>query len=302
VPDADAIEASARAWTAQRGLVPVPQLPRRFDPVNVGLLTSLCYAGATAERRELIAQLLAWIFVHDDVYDDATHDPERLHAVLAGYADTLRGAREPFEDASPSTRALVELRDRIAAVADPMWLDWFCESMRGFWLDGIVVETRIRAADTTPDVPTYLRMRMHSIGVLPFLDLVELAHGFAIPRVVAADPSMMRLRMRTARVIAYANDVFSYEKERRAGDPNNLVHLLMHHDGLSLPGAVDRVISLHDREVALFESEAASIPFASLPHVDQFIEGHRAWMRGALDWQRLSRRYSTGRELLDARQ
>ncbi len=300
VPTAAALEADARAWAVRFGLVQVAELPRRFDPVNVGLLTALSYPGAPAKRQHLIAELLAWIFIQDDVYDDAvaSHDPELLHTVLSEYVAVLRGA-EPGPRAGAASVALASLRDRINAVADPAWMDWFCESMRGFWLEGIVAETRIRSLDITPDVTTYLRMRVHSIGVLPFLDLVELAHGFALPRVVCGDPTMMKLRLRTARIIAYANDVFSYEKERRAGDPNNLVHVLRHHDGYSIAGAVDRVVRLHDRELELFRREAASTPFAGIPHVGDFLEGHRAWMRGALDWQRMSRRYTTGRELLD---
>ena len=299
VPHARDVEASARAWVVAQGLLAPAQLAARFDPVNVGLLTALCYPGASRERQELIAQLLAWIFIQDDVFDDAVaaHDPVRVRAVLEGYALTLRTGET---QESAASRALAELRTRIVAIADPVWFDWFCESMRGFWIDGIVEETRIRSEERTPARTDYVRMRTQSIGVLPFLDLVELSLDFAIPRVVCADPALMSMRVRTARIIAYANDVFSYEKERRAGDPNNLVHVLMHHDHATFPDAVDRVVRLHDREVALFEHEARTLPFiGTIPHVDAFIEGHRAWMRGALDWQLASRRYVSGRKLID---
>lgn len=301
VPRALAVERAARAWVVEQGLLREDQLERRFDPVNVGLLTALSYPRAAGERQELIAQLLAWIFIQDDVFDEAVagHDPARLRVVLDGYAAVLRGAPLPA-GASTSTVALASLRERIAALADPMWMDWFCESMRGFWIDGIVEETRIRSLGITPDRRTYTRMRVQSIGVLPFIDLVELANGYTLPRVVCADPSVMRLRLRTAEIISWANDVFSYEKERRAGDPNNLVHVLMHHEKLSLADAVDRVVRIHDREVLAFEREVRLLPYlGAIPQLDDFVQGHRDWMRGALDWQRLSRRYTSGRDLLD---
>jgi hypothetical protein len=304
-PTALHVERAARDWVLAEGLLAKEQLARRFDPVNVGLLTALCYPRAPLERQELIAQLLAWIFIQDDVFDEAVaqHDPERLRLLLEGYAAILRGdafSRMVESAASPARAALASLRERIVAIADPTWMDWFCESMRGFWIDGIVEETRIRSLGITPDRATYTRMRVQSIGVMPFIDLVELAEGFAIPRVVCADPSVMRLRVRTAEIISWANDVFSYEKERRAGDPNNLVHVLMEHQGLSLADAVDRVVRIHDREVLAFERDVQALPYlGAVPHLDQLIQGHRDWMRGALDWQLLSRRYSTGRELLD---
>lgn len=304
VPTALAVERAARAWVVEQGILAEDQLTRRFDPVNVGLLTALSYPRAAQERQELIAQLLAWIFIQDDVFDEAVaqHDPTRLRGVLERYAATLRGA--PLDkDAGPSLVALASLRERIVEIADPVWMDWFCESMRGFWIDGILEETRLRSLGTTPDRRSYTRMRVQSIGVLPFIDLVELAEGFAVPRVVCADPAVMRLRLRTAEIISWANDVFSYEKERRAGDPNNLVHVLMQHEGLSLADAVDRVVRIHDREVLAFERDVERLPYiGAVPHLDELIQGHRDWMRGALDWQRLSRRYSSGRDLLDSAQ
>lgn len=300
-PRAAAIEASTARWVVERGLVSEDELARRFTPVNVGLLTCMAFPHATFERQELLSHLLGWIFLKDDLLDEAieAHDPDRLEALFDGYLRVLQGQPAPVR-ASASVRALEELSDRIARLADFDWFDWFCDSMRDFWMEGLVGEARLKHLDGVADAETYMRMRTYSIGVLPFLDLVELSQEFALPRIVVAQPHLQQLRWLAARIIAYANDVFSFEKERRAGDPNNYVWVLMQHEGLDVAEAVDRTIRVHDRELQAFERLARAAPDVGPldEQVRRYIDGHREWMRGALDWQLVSRRYAPGRALL----
>src|SRR5207244_3467918 len=86
------------------------------------------------------------------------------------------------------------------------------------------------------------------------------------------------------------NDIFSYEKEARAGDPLNLVHLLMHHHGCTLDDAVARAAAVHNDVVTHFDDVAAAVERRS-PALRVYVEGHRRWMRGAFDWQMQAHRY-----------
>lgn len=58
------------------------------------------------------------------------------------------------------------------------------------------------------------------------------------------DPDLRRLMSMSSNIIAWANDVFSYRKERRVDDPHNLVLLLIRHAGLSEGSAELQVMSL----------------------------------------------------------
>ncbi len=302
-PLAAHLEEMAKEWVLAHELVREDQLKKRFSPINVGLLTALSYPHAAQDKLVLFAQLLAWIFIQDDEVDNATgHDPVALAAFYGRHLEVLAG--DDVKDDEPAVhRALADLRARFAESADADWLEWFLLSMRGFWIEGVVEETRIRALGIIPDKRAYVSVREHSIGILPFLDFIEHARGVFLPRVIAADPSLIMLRRRTARIVTYANDVFSYEKERKNDDPNNLVYLLMHHEGLSLTEAVDRVVAIHDDEVRRYQRDVANLSPAlfEIPGVKEVIDGQRHWMRGALDWQKRSLRYAAGRTMLDSK-
>jgi hypothetical protein len=134
------------------------------------------------------------------------------------------------------------------------------------------------------------------------LALVELDGDHELDAELRTNALVQRTTWLTSRIIAYVNDVFSYEKERRAGDPNNFVHTLRLHHGLDLSDAVARTIQAHDRELAQLLALERALHRTS-PEIAERIEpllaGCRAWMVGALQWQRIATRYATGRALLD---
>lgn len=298
---AERVEATTRAWVLDRGLVSAPLAETKFDPVNVGLLTCLCFKEAPLERLELLSQLLAWIFLKDDQFDEgpAGESVDRLSHVLREFDLVLRGHPAPRDTAT--LRTLEELSDRLRAEAvGGEWFRWFAQSMADFWFRGLLGEAKLKAQAGPPSVDAYLRMRVHSIGVLPFLDLVELGEGFALPRAIAAQPEIVELRLLASKIIALANDVFSYEKERRVNDPNNYVHLLCVHAHRTVAEAVDLTVREHDRLLGRFLALCSEVPsYGELDaDVAHYVEGMRAWMRGALDWQMASMRYAEGRTLL----
>lgn len=177
-------------------------------------------------------------------------------------------------------------------------MDRFRESLRGFWLDGVVVETAYRQRGVVPTRAEYLAQRVHSIGVLQVLDLAELFRGTPLPPEIRHDESHEALRDAAARIIACANDLYSYDKERRAGDPNNLVTVLVQHEGMTLEQALDEVVRVHDEEVVVLESLAAGALRRFPQHhvaVAGWIEDVRAWIVGALEWTERAARYASGR-------
>jgi hypothetical protein len=300
-----ALEDSARAFAVAQGLIKNGS-SRRFDAVNVGLLTAMAYPRAPFERQQVIAAFFGWIFLQDDDFDDRdeAHDPERLRQRLEGYHAILRGERVP-EGGRAALRALQAFRDAVVVDAEPAWFDWFCESMRSFWLDGVVEEARARDLGITPTIEQYIRVRIASVCMLPAIDLAEWAQGpelTPLPRLIVADPSLQRVRELAALVVAFANDVFSFEMERKNGDPNNLVLLHMFHDGMSLPEAVDAAVRTHNDTVRRFEEAVRQIPDvgdALRPALSRHVEACRRWMRGACDWERRSVRYADALAVLD---
>ncbi len=262
----------------------------------------MTHPDAEPEILELIAQVMAWIFVQDDVYDTAPSDeqrPERLAAKFARYLHVLRTRRAPAS-AGPTVQALADLAKRLSERGSERWYTNFVETMRRFWIDGIVVETYYRAKGISPDPASYMAMREQTVGVYICLDLVELASGCELTDELRADPILKRMTWLTSRIIAYVNDVFSYEKERQAGDVNNYLHVTLRYEPMDLAEGVDHVVRTHDRELDQFcqlDGTAQDHGDFAQRIVERYVEGCRSWMTGALAWQKIAHRYASGRAL-----
>jgi hypothetical protein len=200
-----------------------------------------------------------------------------------------------------ATRSLADLARRLAAHGSARWYAHFVATLRRFWIDGVLVETWYRDHAITPDPASYMATRVQTVGVYVCLALVELDLGRELDEELRRDPIVRRMTWLTSRIIAYVNDLFSYEKERRAGDPNNFVHAVRHHDGLDLVSGFARTVSAHDRELAQFlrlDEALATGSSRSTTALVPYLAGCRAWMAGALQWQRVAARYAAGRALL----
>lgn len=302
-PAAERVEVAAAAWVARHGLLRDPATASRYRAVQVGLLSAMAYPDAPPKLLELIAQVMAWIFIQDDVYDTAPareQRPERLEALFERYLTVLRTGVAPA-GAEPTVQALADLARRLAELGSPAWYLQFTETMRRFWIDGVVVETYYRARELSPDPASYMAMRAQTVGVYVCLDLLELALGEELTAEVRADPILRRVTWLTSRIIAYVNDVYSYDKERRVGDVNNYLHVMQRYEPLGFAGVVDHTIRAHDRELEQLDRLGGTVRDHG-PRmtrlVERYIDGCRAWMAGSLEWQRISSRYASGRALL----
>lgn len=285
----------AHEWAARHRLFPTEKLSKKFAAVEVGSLAALVYPGAHHEAQQTIADFLGWVFLEDDIFDeeDAT-DPPRLARLLTAFGEVLDGL-EPPPDAPPAVLALADVRARLRALGSEASFRRFADSMREFWFDGVLAEAQQRLAPGLPSLERYLELRMISVGALPCFDLIELAYGFTLPPDVVVDPEVIEMRRLGTLEIALTNDVFSYEKELKAGDPLNFVHLMHQHHELALDEAFDRTIRVHNDVIAQFDAVAHDLERRS-PALRLYVEGHRRWMRGAWDWQTAARRYRGGAE------
>lgn len=294
-------ESAAEAWARSFGLLDEAAIAVRFDGVSVGLLAGLTHPRTSPTRLELIAQVMAWIFLEDDTFDEGGEE-RRAEAVLPRlhrWVEILRRRAAP--STSPAAdRALADVAGRLATQGSARWYARFVSTMRRFWLEGVAVESWYREHGLTPDPASYMATRVQTVGVYICLSLVELDHE--LDDAHHDDAIVGRAAWLTSRIIAYVNDIYSYEKERRADDPNNFVHVVRHHDGLDLEQAVARAVRCHDLELAQFVdlTQALAHDRRGRGHgVDHYLEGCRAWMVGALHWQRTVRRYAGGRALLE---
>ncbi|HEU4533057.1 MAG TPA: hypothetical protein VFS00_03030, partial [Polyangiaceae bacterium] len=216
------------------------------------------------------------------------------------YLTVLRTGAVP-SGAEPAVRALADLARRLSGLGSSAWYLHFMETMRRFWTDGVVVETYYRGRGISPDPASYMAARVQTVGVYICLDLLELTLGEELSPEVRADPIVRRITWLTSRIIAYVNDLFSYDKERRVGDVNNYLYVMQRCEPMSLHAAVDHTIRVHDRELDQLDQLDGTVRDHG-PRmrklVERYVDGCRAWMAGSLEWQRHSSRYASGRALL----
>ncbi len=95
----------------------------------------------------------------------------------------------------------------------------------------------------------------------------------------------------TCNLVGWANDIFTYEKEIVAGDPNNLVLVMARSLRLDVPSALARAIRRHDREANELALRIAEVELSGSEPMRGLaaILGH--WVRGHLDWARETGRY-----------
>ena len=301
-PGTAAAERAAEAWVLDQGLLRDETVAARYRGVSVGLLAGLTHPHASAELLQLVAQVMAWIFIEDDHYDtSSTRAPStQLAARFRGYLEVLATRTAPA-GADVASRSLADLARRLAAHGSARWYAHFVATLRRFWIDGVLVETWYRDHAITPDPASYMATRVQTVGVYVCLALVELDAGHELDEGLRSDPILRRMTWLTSRIIAYVNDLFSYEKERSVGDVNNFVHTVRHHDGLDLRDGFARTVQAHDRELAQFlridEALGCGGVHGSIA-LAPYLAGCRAWMAGALQWQRVAKRYAAGRALL----
>jgi hypothetical protein len=294
-PQGRRLSEDAEEWAARHRLFATEKLAKKFAAVEVGSLAALVYPGAPHEAQQTIADFLGWVFLEDDIFDEEdANEPPRLAHLLTAFAEVLDGL-EPPPDAPPAVLALADVRARLRALGSEASFRRFADSMRAFWFDGVLAEAEQRSEPGLPSLERYLDLRMISVGALPCFDLIELAYGFTLHEDVVTDAEVVEMRRLGTLEIALTNDVFSYEKELKAGDPLNFVHLMHQHHGISLDDAFDRTIRVHNDVIAQFDVIAHDVERRG-PALRLYVEGHRRWMRGAWDWQTAARRYRGGEE------
>jgi pentalenene synthase len=148
---------------------------------------------------------------------------------------------------------------------------------------------------------TYLRVRRHTIGVAPVIDLAERLSSCVLPDHLYELPQLSVMREMTKMFIICDNDIVSLDKDAALGEQNNLVLCLEREQGLSRPAAIERTIQRQNEVLHLFSTSqhalldtpgASQLAPAERDLVERYCtEALQTTIRGAYDWHHTSTRY-----------
>lgn len=259
-------------------------------------LVARTYPTISLEALEVITDLLVWYLIFDDQFEKAgtSKQPELLEPEHARLVDVMKGAFLTDDD-TPAALTLGDILQRLHQLphGTSELVLRFTKNLEDF-LQGVRWEALNHSQGITPDLTSYMKMRVFTSGVYPCFDLILIAEQISLPPEVISHPIVKRLDLAANHVISWVNDILSVKKEIREGNTHNLVLVLQHEYQLSLQEAVERAASLHNAEVQTFIELSAQLPSFGAEidgELQRYLSGMRFWMRGCLDWSLESERY-----------
>ncbi|MGW1891217.1 terpene synthase family protein [Streptomyces sp. NPDC002004] len=236
------LQQKTRDWLLEKRLMPADKVEQYADGLRYTDLMAGYYIGAPDEVLQAIADFSAWFFVWDDRHDrDAVHSRadswRRLHARLH---TALESPQEHLHHGDPLVAGFADSVDRLYSYLGERWNARFAGHFHAV-IDAYDQEFRNRAAGTVPTVASYLELRRLTFAHWIWLDLLEPAAGYELPKVVLENPSYRRAALACQDFAAWYNDLCSLPKELAGDEVHNLGISLIHHEGLTLEEAVREV-------------------------------------------------------------
>lgn len=289
------LQARSLEWAYKCGLVPNQNAYKKAADIRVDDLARRTYPMANQMVLQVCTDLLLWFFIADDQFDERAvgTSPGHMEAVSNNFIEILESGC-PYLAGSPLDWALLDLRAWLARHSQPSWMPRFIGNMR-LYLDGCLSEARNRAAGHNPGFDEYRDIRRASVGTYPCFDVIELTLRGPISEEIILDPRLVELRHIATDLIAWINDVVSFQKESAYNDPHNVISVLMSESQMSPSDATAKTIELYEQNLRLFLRQSAELKkLLPDPVVAQYLSGIESWIRGCHTWSFRSRRY--GRE------
>ncbi|MGC7101086.1 terpene synthase family protein [Amycolatopsis lurida] len=289
----------SHAWAADKRIMAPEVIREQADGLRYTDLIAGVYVGSPAPVLSAIIDFSVWFFAWDDRHDrDAAHRRDECWTRLSG---ALRAALEAplvhMRHPDPLVAAFADAIGRLYTLLGDRWNARFADHF-GQVIDAYGREYRNRMTGTVPTVADYLELRPLTFAHEVWLDLLEPAARYELPRHVVADDAYRRAGQACQDFAAWYNDLCSLPKEIAAAEPHNLGVSLIHHEGLSVSRAtaevrrrvVVRVADFLDAEADVHRLVAGAAPGLRRA-VRYCLRGMRNWISSSYWFHHESDRY-----------
>ncbi|MET8544081.1 pentalenene synthase [Kitasatospora sp. NPDC004799] len=296
-PDFRAAQDRHLAWPESFGFLATEAERAHHLKGQFPLIAAMFYPNATGSELDLGVDQQSWYFLFDDALDERWgREPERVRHLVGLVKEGVTGEASPL----PLAAAFADMRRRSC---HGMPADWIQRSAAHWssYLDHHVHEARSRQSGTPMPLSTYLRVRRHTIGVAPVVDLAERLSSCVLPDHLYALPHLSVMREMAKTFVICDNDLVSLEKDEALGERNNLVLCLEREHGLSRAEAVERAVRRRGEALELFTgAQRALLGTAATGRLAPAecdllrrycTEALQTTVRGAHDWHHASTRY-----------
>ncbi|KAJ5960537.1 isoprenoid synthase domain-containing protein [Penicillium vulpinum] len=306
VPDLDGkIEEHVESW--RQRWVPEPAAYKQSLGANCNYCVRAISPEANIPSLQIGARYVSWLFAWDDDLDLGTFNGsarqreliriEVLRAVqkaLLGntviekpsdWRDTPPNLAESFSDIGFSLQDGTELEPLQHFLCDTL-CDYITEAVRleDVSQDGIIL-----------DLDVYLEGRMENSGVYPTIAQSLLLQDIALPAWFLKHPIPMKMMRHISIMVALCNDIVSAHKEMGCKRIDNIVPLLVYHQGLEPQEAVYHICQIiHDSYTAFENLVPEVLALASengLAAGPTFVTGCKDIYIGLANWTYYTKRY-----------
>jgi hypothetical protein len=256
----------------------------RLKEAGFGYAAARLFPAAGFRLLVPLGRLLLWTAVMDDHYAAGTVG--EFEMLQENSMEILLNDNLKHPDDAVYRHLALFRRELLEAFPAPgYWLERFSASVCEYF-EGLQLEAPYRAACRFPDFPdTFIRIREMSSGARPFIDLVEVAAGAAIPEAVFSHPALAQLRRLTHHLLIWCNDYFSAEKER-SQDISNLVLVLEHQRQCDTEAAYAAALEFHDAALHGFIAICNDLPSLGTydRHINRYVDHLKLMIHGNLSW------------------
>jgi hypothetical protein len=298
-PKLEEVVAHSREWLAASGMVADPAQLARLWRAETGGLAAWTYPAIDYPMLVLISDWLTWLFALDDGYCDGAgfgRQPRLMVDMVVALSAVLDPQVPPLPAGGRCAGPLREIRTRIAAHATPTQVRRWETAVREY-LNALVWEASNRQAGIVPSLPDYLFVRQFSGGTLSAFALIDVLARTELTAAEADDPVLTRFSTVASNLISWDNDIFSYAKERDAGDAvHNIITVLAVHHRCAPGDALSQAVELRNTAMAEVLELRATLTAGTSAAVRRYVEGVCSWIRGHIDWTLGSSRFQPARQ------
>ncbi|HWC84594.1 MAG TPA: hypothetical protein VG756_31945 [Pseudonocardiaceae bacterium] len=285
-------------WIRQQGLfsrcADADELTERFLSHRYAEVHARMWPDADYPDLWLANRLLTHMWCLDNFLDEiwGADQDDRVSQVTWLIGEVFAGRTTQAQVAAePMAAVLRELWSEAQALAPDHWLARTAQVFLDYLAATRAERERRWSAQPVPSTAEYLACRNDNGGMFYAGALIELAGRAWLDGSLHSRPEITDLTLRLNHAMAWANDLFAYQRESDHGNGCNLMVTLTTHDGLTESQAAARIVELVNAELATlsFLTEAAE----TLPDpAARYAEGVRTTASGLLSWMAVTARYA----------
>lgn len=297
-PSTPLVEDIAIEWARAFGLLRTDAHCAYVRNARVTHLMGWAYPHAGHDALLLISCWNIWLLLWEDQCGKPPLDtgPDQLGATHARFLGVLSGTAAA--SVNPFEQSLADLASRLRHAQPAGWYQTFIHTTARMF-ESWEWEAQNRADAAWPSIEAYLSQRIHTVALLPYLVLSDVAWNYPITDAVERTPDLAVLGSIAARIIAFANDILGVHKEDHEQDMHNLVRLLEYHHGMSRAQAYAAAIQKHNQQLEIFATQMArlAVPTSQQHASRRYIDTLQSWIAAANQWTDVSCRYAQAQEV-----